>query len=52
VILYNGEIECRLLEYELYAGSLKKQAAKDIGPEETDNNLIFNFLSIIVMVRK
>jgi putative N6-adenine-specific DNA methylase len=23
VILYNGEIECRLLEYELYAGSLK-----------------------------
>jgi putative N6-adenine-specific DNA methylase len=25
---YNGEIECRLLEYELYAGSIKKQ--KDI----------------------
>lgn len=23
VILYNGEIECRLLEYELYTGSLK-----------------------------
>ncbi len=23
IILYNGEIECRLLEYELYAGSLK-----------------------------
>jgi len=23
MILYNGEIECRLLEYELYAGSLK-----------------------------
>jgi putative N6-adenine-specific DNA methylase len=24
IILYNGEIECRLLEYELYAGSRKK----------------------------
>ena len=23
IILYNGEIECRLLEYELYAGSQK-----------------------------
>jgi len=23
IILFNGEIECRLLEYELYAGSLK-----------------------------
>jgi putative N6-adenine-specific DNA methylase len=28
IILYNGEIECRLLEYELYTGSMKKQ--KDI----------------------
>ena len=28
IIFYNGEIECRLLEYELYAGSIKKQ--KDI----------------------
>ena len=28
IIFYNGEIECRLLEYELYAGSMKKQ--KDI----------------------
>jgi putative N6-adenine-specific DNA methylase len=27
VILYNGEIECRLLEYELYAGSLKSSAS-------------------------
>ena len=26
VIFYNGEIECRLLEYELYAGSLKHTA--------------------------
>ncbi len=26
IILYNGEIECRLLEYELYAGSLKHGA--------------------------
>ena len=26
VILYNGEIECRLLEYELYSGSLKSPA--------------------------
>ena len=26
VIFYNGEIECRLLEYELYAGSLKYEA--------------------------
>ena len=25
IIFYNGEIECRLLEYELYAGSMKKQ---------------------------
>lgn len=25
IILYNGEIECRLLEYDLYQGSLKKQ---------------------------
>jgi putative N6-adenine-specific DNA methylase len=24
LIFYNGEIECRLLEYELYAGSLKR----------------------------
>jgi 23S rRNA G2445 N2-methylase RlmL len=30
IILYNGEIECRLLEYELYAGSLK---------HSTDNKL-------------
>jgi putative N6-adenine-specific DNA methylase len=28
IIFYNGEIECRLLEYELYEGSMKKQ--KDI----------------------
>jgi putative N6-adenine-specific DNA methylase len=27
VILYNGEIECRLLEYELYAGSLKSSTS-------------------------
>lgn len=26
IILYNGEIECRLLEYELYKGSLKHAA--------------------------
>lgn len=26
IILYNGEIECRLLEYELYKGSLKHKA--------------------------
>jgi 23S rRNA G2445 N2-methylase RlmL len=26
IILYNGEIECRLLEYELYAGSQKHSA--------------------------
>jgi len=26
IILYNGEIECRLLEYDLYAGSLKHSA--------------------------
>jgi len=26
ITLYNGEIECRLLEYELYAGSLKRKA--------------------------
>jgi putative N6-adenine-specific DNA methylase len=26
IILYNGEIECRLLEYELYTGSLKHVA--------------------------
>ena len=26
VIFYNGEIECRLLEYELYSGSLKHAA--------------------------
>ncbi|MFZ1981555.1 MAG: class I SAM-dependent RNA methyltransferase [Smithella sp.] len=26
IIFYNGEIECRLLEYELYAGSLKHGA--------------------------
>jgi 23S rRNA G2445 N2-methylase RlmL len=36
IILYNGEIECRLLEYELYSGSLKhsngdKQAPDDSG---------------------
>ncbi len=28
IIFYNGELECRLLEYELYTGSMKKQ--KDI----------------------
>jgi putative N6-adenine-specific DNA methylase len=27
VILYNGEIECRLLEYELYTGSLKSSTS-------------------------
>lgn len=27
VILYNGEIECRLLEYELYAGSQKSSTS-------------------------
>ena len=26
---YNGEIECRLLEYELYAGSKKHSSQKD-----------------------
>jgi putative N6-adenine-specific DNA methylase len=26
IVLYNGEIECRLLEYELYAGTLKHKA--------------------------
>lgn len=26
IVLYNGEIECRLLEYELYAGSRKSPA--------------------------
>lgn len=26
IILYNGEIECRLLEYELYAGSMKRSS--------------------------
>jgi 23S rRNA G2445 N2-methylase RlmL len=25
IIFYNGEIECRLLEYELYTGSIKRQ---------------------------
>ena len=38
IILYNGEIECRLLEYELYAGSLKKSAENNLEPEKTDNN--------------
>ena len=28
IILYNGEIECRLLEYELYAGSRKHPGKK------------------------
>ena len=28
---FNGEIECRLLEYELYTGSLKSQAPEEIG---------------------
>jgi putative N6-adenine-specific DNA methylase len=36
---YNGEIECRLLEYELYAGSRKRPAApfmdQDNGEERT-----------------
>jgi putative N6-adenine-specific DNA methylase len=34
---FNGEIECRLLEYELYAGSRKRQnaPAKDDGHEVT-----------------
>jgi putative N6-adenine-specific DNA methylase len=26
IIFYNGEIECRLLEYELYTGSQKHSA--------------------------
>jgi putative N6-adenine-specific DNA methylase len=29
VIFYNGEIECRLLEYELYSGSLKHKPADE-----------------------
>jgi 23S rRNA G2445 N2-methylase RlmL len=33
IIFYNGEIECRLLEYELYAGSLKHKAADKGMPE-------------------
>jgi 23S rRNA G2445 N2-methylase RlmL len=33
VILYNGEIECRLLEYELYAGSLKHKTVDKQIPE-------------------
>jgi putative N6-adenine-specific DNA methylase len=28
IILYNGDIECRLLEYELYAGSRKNSEEK------------------------
>ncbi len=34
VILYNGEIECRLLEYELYAGSMKHVAPSEPAPAE------------------
>jgi putative N6-adenine-specific DNA methylase len=29
IIFYNGEIECRLLEYELYSGSLKHKPADE-----------------------
>ncbi len=34
IILYNGEIECRLLEYELYAGSLKHKADDKLTSEQ------------------
>jgi putative N6-adenine-specific DNA methylase len=34
IIFYNGEIECRLLEYELYAGSMKHVAPTDPVPAE------------------
>ncbi|MGD0278644.1 MAG: class I SAM-dependent RNA methyltransferase [Smithella sp.] len=34
VIFYNGEIECRLLEYELYSGSLKHAAVDKQTPGE------------------
>ena len=34
IIFYNGEIECRLLEYELYAGSMKHVAPTDPAPAE------------------
>jgi putative N6-adenine-specific DNA methylase len=34
---YNGEIECRLLEYELYAGSLK-HPDPDKEPSSNPNN--------------
>ena len=34
IIFYNGEIECRLLEYELYAGSMKHSTiSKQESPE-------------------
>ena len=29
LVFYNGEIECRLLEYELYAGSKKHSSQED-----------------------
>jgi putative N6-adenine-specific DNA methylase len=34
IIFYNGEIECRLLEYELYAGSMKHIAPIETAPAE------------------
>jgi putative N6-adenine-specific DNA methylase len=34
IIFYNGEIECRLLEYELYAGSMKHVAPSEPAPAE------------------
>jgi putative N6-adenine-specific DNA methylase len=34
VILYNGDIECRLLEYELYAGSHKNPGNHEENPGE------------------
>jgi putative N6-adenine-specific DNA methylase len=35
IILYNGDIECRLLEYELYRGSLKHAVDDKTVPEST-----------------
>jgi putative N6-adenine-specific DNA methylase len=36
IIFYNGDIECRLLEYELYAGSLKHPMEKTKHPAKID----------------
>ena len=34
IIFYNGEIECRLLEYELYAGNMKHVVSSEPAPAE------------------